>query len=123
MYFWCLKYNDNVLFCDFKITDYINNKLNSSFAHIYINGFYQGLKYNIFNKVDLRNNHICIIKSNYLYKYINENNHNFQNLFSVFSNFNKTFNFNETLMAINCIKEMKENDWYQAKGVERPDRF
>ncbi|WP_322902195.1 hypothetical protein [Mycoplasmopsis felis] len=49
--FGIYKYNDNVLFCDFKITDYINNKLNSSSAHVYINDLYQGLTYNISRKL------------------------------------------------------------------------
>ncbi|WP_051521846.1 hypothetical protein [Mycoplasma leonicaptivi] len=114
--FGIYRYKNNILFCDFKIKDYINNKLNSSSAHVYINDLYQALKYNIFNKIDLKNNHINVFKKEFLLDYLNDSKNN--DSFSFFTQFNKTFKFNKQLIAIDCIKEMKENNWYQAKGVE-----
>jgi hypothetical protein len=58
---------DNIqIFCDFNIQDYINNKLNSSSAHVYTNDFFQAMKNGVFEKRDIKKNKITVIKGIYL---------------------------------------------------------
>lgn len=116
-------YDDMEIYCDFNIDDYINKKMHSSSAHIYLNDLYQGLKNGVFVKKDANSNKITVIKSINLKDFLQGDIISKDPIIDVFSKFNKEFNFNKWLKADVCIKEMLDNDWYQAKGTEWPGWF
>lgn len=115
-------YDDMEIYCDFNIQDYINKKMHSSSAHIYTNDLYQAVKNGVFEKVDMNGNRITAIKGielkNYFKGHVSKNP-----VIELFEKFNSKFDFNEWLMADECIKKMLSAKWYQAKGTEWPGWF
>ncbi len=116
-------YEGNFIFCDFKIEDYIQKKMHSSSAHIYVHDFYQAIQRGIFHKIDMNKNNIMIIRSDKLQEYLDETisiSQAYDEIIATLQQFNNVFTFNEWLKADKCIKEMLDAGWYQAKGTEWP---
>lgn len=110
-------YDGLVVFVEYKIEDYIGNKLNSSSAHVYSNDIYQALVNKKFSKEDQKNNHIDVIASRYYKQYI-EGELKESSIFELFRKFNMNFSFGQWITAIKAIQEMKDHNWYQWKGTE-----
>ncbi|WP_391591834.1 Methylase-associated X1 domain-containing protein [[Mycoplasma] cavipharyngis] len=115
-------YNQFEIYCDFRISDYFDQKMNSSSAHVYINDLYQGWYNGIFQKQDFNQNQITVIKSTHLKKFFNQEIE-FNPILQLFIKFNQQFNFKQWLRADHCIKEMLDHCWYQAKATEWPGWF
>ena len=116
-------YDDMEIYCLFNVDDYINNKLNSSSAHVYTNDLYQAVKNGTFEKIDINNNHITVVKGIYLKDYFDGKVSSKNPIFNLFEKFNSEFKFDEWLRADHCIQEMMDNNWYQYKGTEWPGWF
>ncbi|MGN0155786.1 MAG: hypothetical protein ACI39N_00925 [Lachnospiraceae bacterium] len=110
-------YDGLIVFVEFRPIDYIDNKMNSSAAHVYSNDIYQALIYKKFEKEDKNHNHITTIASRNFKSYI-EGTLNENSLFDLFRKFNMGFPFGQWITAVKAIQEMKENNWYQWKGTE-----
>lgn len=63
-------YDDNIIFADFNIEHYIQNKTNNSSAHISINDLQQAFVSKYFVKEDHFNNMITIINKDNIYEYL-----------------------------------------------------
>ena len=112
-------YDELVVFVDFNIDDYINNKMNSSAAHVYSNDLYQAFVNNVFTKTDKNGNRITTISARNFKKYLS--NQIMENdIFQIFKYFNTDFTFDEWILASDAIIEMRDNNWYQWKGTEWP---
>ncbi len=115
-------YDGMEIYCIFNLQDYINKKMHSSSAHVYINDLYQALKNGVFDKIDMNGNRITTIKGielkNYFRGRIERNP-----VIELFKKFNSKFSFNEWLRADDCINKMLIANWYQAKGTEWPGWF
>lgn len=115
-------YQGLILFVDFKTSDYMNRKLNSSAAHIFTNDLYQGLSNGCFRKCDKNNNHITVLTIRTLKDFLS--NKKMENpIFNLFQKFNSQFGFGKWIYADKAISEMKNADWYQWKGTEWPGWF
>lgn len=115
-------YEGLFLFVDFKTSDYIGRKLNSSAAHVYTNDLYQGLSLGIFEKIDRNGNHITVLTSRTLKNFLcGEKSEN--RIFSLFQRFNSRFCFGRWIFADEAISEMKKSNWYQWRGTEWPGWF
>ncbi len=110
-------YDDMEVYCDFNLTDYIDRKLNSSSAHVYINDIFQAMKNGTFDKTDINGNRITIVKGRYLKDFF-DGKRAINPVVALFEKFNSEFTFDQWLRADNCIREMRDNNWYQAKGTE-----
>lgn len=110
-------YSGMYVFVDFKIDDYINNKMNSSAAHVYSNDIYQAIMYGKFERVDIKNNHITVVPKVYFKDYI-FNRKEDNSLFELFRKFNSGFDFGEWIIAIDAIQEMKNKNFYSWKQTE-----
>lgn len=114
-------YDGTEIYCDFNKADYLGKKMHSSSAHIYTNDLFQSMQNGIFHKVDMNSNHINVIHGKYLKQYM-DNSQSVgvpdSDIVRIIKKFNNQFNFNEWLMADECIKQMVESNWYQAKGTE-----
>lgn len=111
------RYDAMHIFVEFKAEDYMENKLNSSSAHVYINDLYQALKNDYFRKQDQNGNTITTISSKNFKKYI-DGNIKENVIFDLFTKFNDDFLFGEWITASSAIEEMKSKNWYQWKGTE-----
>ncbi len=115
-------YDDMEIYCDFNIEDYINKKMHSSSAHVYTNDLYQAMKNGTFEKIDVNSNRITIIKGINLKSYFD--GEIVKNpVVELIDKFNHEFLFDKWLRADECIKEMLQANWYQAKGTEWPGWF
>ena len=112
-------YDNMNIFCDFNLEDYIGRKMHNSSAHVFTNDIYQAMKNGMFVKIDLNGNHITTIKSMYLESFFKGEKKD-NPIVELFKKFNGNFAFNKWLLANNCIKEMLNENWYQAKGTEWP---
>ncbi|MGN0347158.1 MAG: hypothetical protein ACI4DU_07705, partial [Lachnospiraceae bacterium] len=110
-------YDGLIVFVEFAIEDYMDNKMNSSAAHVYSNDIYQALTNKKFEKTDKNNNHITTIVSRNYKAYI-DGTLNESTLFDLFRKFNLGFKFGEWITAVRAISEMKEKNWYQWRGTE-----
>lgn len=110
-------YDGLVVFVEYRIDDYIGNKLNSSSAHVYSNDIYQALVNKIFTKVDKNSNHIDVLASRNFKQYI-EGEIEDNSIFELFRKFNMGFSFGQWITAVKAIQEMKDHNWYQWKGTE-----
>lgn len=111
------RYDGMHIFVEFKAEDYMENKLNSSSAHVYTNDLYQALKNDYFRKQDQNGNTITTIASKNFKKYI-DGDIKENSIFNLFGKFNKEFLFGEWITAASAIEEMKSKNWYQWKGTE-----
>lgn len=122
-----MKKSEQLNSCMSLVLDYdeplTSKKMHSSSAHIYLNDLYQGLKNGVFVKKDANSNKITVVKSINLKDFLKGDIISEDPIIDVFAKFNKEFNFNKWLKADTCIKEMLDNDWYQAKGTEWPGWF
>ncbi len=64
------KYKNTVLFVDFDITNYANNKAHNSSAHVYTIDLKNGLLFGIFQKQDVRNNLITVFTPENVDRYL-----------------------------------------------------
>ena len=67
------KYKDNILFCDFDTSTYVNKKMNNSSAHIYTIDLLKGLETGFFQKRDKLGNLLTVFtkeKVKDFYKYV-----------------------------------------------------
>jgi len=110
-------YDGLVVFVEYKIEDYMGNKLNSSSAHVYSNDIYQALVNKKFSKVDKNDNHIDVVASRNFKQYI-EGKLKENSIFELFRKFNMGFSFGQWITAVKAIQEMKDNNWYQWRGTE-----
>lgn len=110
-------YDNLVVFVEFSLKDYIENKMNSSAAHVYSNDIYQALTNKIFCKIDSNHNHITVVASRNFKEYL-EGEIKEESLFELFQKFNMGFPFGQWIKAVKAIQEMKEKNWYQWKGTE-----
>lgn len=53
-------YNDNTVFCDFNIEDYINKKAHNCSAHVYTGDISEATRFSIFQKIDYFKNKITV---------------------------------------------------------------
>ncbi|EIE42099.1 hypothetical protein MCANUFG1_00633 [Mycoplasmopsis canis UFG1] len=114
-------YDNMEIFCEFQIKDYIDKKMNSSSAHVFINDLFQAVKYNIFTKQDHKGNNLTTIKGIYLKSYLSKSLSKWNNeIINHFEKFNQEFQFDNWLMADQCISKMLDNHWYQSKQPEWP---
>ena len=111
------RYDGMHIFVEFNAEDYMENKLNSSSAHVYTNDLYQALKNEFFRKQDQNGNTITTISSKNFKKYI-DGNIKENAIFDLFTKFNDDFLFGEWISASSAIEEMKSKNWYQWKGTE-----
>lgn len=133
------RYDGMHIFVEFDTEDYMENKLNSSSAHVYSNDLYQALTNEYFTKVDRKGNTITTIASRNFKKYIDdsideivmgthiipdiskpedEDRHTKNTIFDMFAKFNHGFTFGEWITAVTAIEKMKSKNWYQWKGTE-----
>lgn len=86
-------YNSKKIFVFFDKKNYMNRKLNNSSAHVWTNDLVKGLDEGIFQKVDIQNNNIFVVredKFNYFIKnWIEKKNYN-TNEIELFENFKKS---------------------------------
>lgn len=111
------KYDGMHIFVEFNTEDYMENKLNSSSAHVYSNDLYQALKNDYFRKKDQKGNTITTISSKNFKKYIDGNIEG-NIIFDFFTKFNNDFSFGEWITAKTAIEEMKTNKWEQWRQTE-----
>lgn len=109
-------YEDLIVFVDFNMDDYIENKINSSAAHVYSNDIYQAVENGLFNKTDSRGNHITAIRSDFFAGYLSGAVAPTNTVFSLFAEFNASFPFGTWVLADQAYSEMKAGNWYQWKG-------
>ncbi|EIE40890.1 hypothetical protein MCANPG14_00668 [Mycoplasmopsis canis PG 14] len=58
-------YDNMEIFCEFQIKDYIDKKMNSSSAHVFINDLFQAIKFNIVTRHDYEGNNLTTRKGIY----------------------------------------------------------
>ena len=104
-------YQGAIIFADFIKDTYFKKKANSSSAHIYINDLFQALKYGVFHKEDMNENHIYAIRGNCLRNYLMGIDTGKNVLFSLFEKFNYGFPFGQWLTVLKAAREMYENKW------------
>lgn len=64
-------YKGNILFCDFDISKYINNKINNSSAHIWSIDLVNGTRTGFFVKTDSKGNVITVFNKKNIINYLN----------------------------------------------------
>jgi len=65
-------YEDNLLFCDFKIDTYINKKSHNSSAHVYVDDLACATKEGIFQKEDCFGNTITVFRHDYVRYFLDD---------------------------------------------------
>lgn len=109
------KYQENIVFVDFNVNDYIDRKMNNSSAHIYINDIYQAMKKKYYFKRDKNNNTINIIRKVYFKEYLNTKEEKIgksdDELINIIDNINSKIPFNTDLKGDDCYKEMIKNNY------------
>lgn len=114
-------YENNIVFTEFLKNTYINKKMNSSAAHVYINDLYQAMKDGIFKRKDRNKNELITIKYSNLKKYLDEKLDDSNNdLFNIFKEFNNNKCFKKWITAKEAIPEMHKNSWNKWKETEWP---
>lgn len=114
-------YENNIVFTEFLKNTYINKKMNSSAAHVYINDLYQAMKDGIFKRKDRNKNELITIKYNNFKNYLDGNLEDSNNeLFNIFKEFNKNKCFKKWITAKESIPEMYKNNWNKWKETEWP---
>ncbi len=63
------KYNNTILFVDFDITKYVNNKAHNSSAHVYSIDLKNGLQFGAFQKEDINKNIITVFNKDNVERY------------------------------------------------------
>lgn len=116
-------FDDMEIYCDFDVNSYINKKMHSSSAHVYTNDLYQAVKNGVFNKIDMNNNRITVIKGIEFKNYLDNSVPKKNDVIALIEKFNGTFDFNTWLKADVCIQAMKDGNWFQSEGVEWPGWF
>ncbi|MCI8575348.1 MAG: hypothetical protein HFI09_02655, partial [Bacilli bacterium] len=97
-------YENNIVFTEFLKNTYINKKMNSSAAHVYINDLYQAMKDGIFKRKDRNKNELITIKYNNFKNYLDGNLEDSNNeLFNIFKEFNKNKCFKKWITAKEAI--------------------
>lgn len=64
------KYHNNILFCNFDTTRYINNSLNNSSAHVYSIDLKKGVENGIFQKTDMKRNIITVFRPDKVHDFL-----------------------------------------------------
>lgn len=111
-------YQGLLVFIEFRKEDYLCRKLNSSAAHVYTNDIFQAVVNGVFEKKDMKGNHITAVISRRFKEYITGSLTHKNSLFSFFDNFNHGFLFDKWIRADEAIRQMKSHSWYQYKGAE-----
>lgn len=111
-------YKENIVLTDFIKDTYINKKMNSSAAHVYINDLYQAMKDGIFKRVDRNGNEIITVPYNNFKKYLDNQLTVKNKLLEIFKKFNEEFEFGKLITAKQAITEMCEAGWNKWKETE-----
>lgn len=116
-------YKGNYIFADFLKESYLKRKMNSSAAHVFTNDLYQAMKEGVFERIDKNNNILRTVKFTKFKKYLDNSEEKHENLFSLFSSFNKEFIEKDWLTAKEAIMKMYISDWKHWKETEWPGWF
>lgn len=114
-------YQNNIVFTEFIKDTYLKKKMNSSAAHVYMNDLYQAMKEGIFKRIDKNKNEIITIQYLKFKEYLdNKISTDTNEIFQIFKDFNKTFNFEKWIPATIAITEMHKSGWNKWKETEWP---
>lgn len=113
---------DNVFyFVNFYKNNYLQNKINNSSAHVYINDFYQSYKYGVFQKHDLNDNIIDIINDSHFKQYLENNTISEEgDIFNILNHINEKFPFGIDIYSHEAIPEMFYSNYKNWKQAEWP---
>lgn len=116
------KYKDNVLFCDFDTTKYVNNRINNSSAHIYSIDLLNGLKQGYFRKKDLKGNIITVFSRKNILNFLRVKLLKCSSpTVSVFDTLDDFFiNVTKEWMGIDAYTEMIDSDYHNKFQSEWP---
>ena len=108
------KYKNNILFCDFDTSTYVNKKMNNSSAHIYTIDLLKGLETDFFQKNDKRGNKITVFTKNaknefYKYKFEHTEIESKIEIVNTFDAFFKSIS--KEWFGIDCYKEMIQSGY------------
>jgi len=113
-------YEGMVVFADFIKDTYLQKKVHNSSAHIYINDIYQAVKKGVFHKEDMYGNHIFVTHCSKLGEYLLGRNQGWNDLNTIFQQFNEVFTFGQWLYSTDMIREMHDHDWQHWQQGEWP---
>jgi hypothetical protein len=108
------KYKDTILFCDFDTSNYTNNNLHNSSAHVYTIDLQKGLEQGLFQKRDFKGNIITVFTPDkilefYKYKFTNKE---IDSKFEVVNTFDEFFSsISKDWLGIECYKEMINSNY------------
>ena len=110
------KYKDVILFCDFNVNNYINNKINNSSAHIYSIDLLNGFKMGFFKKKDIRGNDIVVFNEENINTYFDYKlNNNIESSFEIFETADEFFtSVSKEWYGMDCYLEMIENHYHNS---------
>ena len=111
-------YKGNIIFVEYKIESYLDNKMHNSAAWVYTNDLYQAMKDGVFRRIDKNNHEIVSIKRTEFKAYIDGDFTDSNVLYETFKSFNESFVFGDYLLAKDAIIEMHQNNWKQWKQAE-----
>ena len=117
------KYKNNILFCDFDTSTYVNKKMNNSSAHIYTIDLLKGLETGFFQKRDKFGNLLTVftkekVKDFYKYKFEHTEIESKIEIVNTFDDFFKSISKN--WFGIDCYKDMIQagyNNKFQSEWV------
>ena len=108
------KYKDNVLFCDFDTSTYIDRKLNNSSAHVYTIDLLKAVENGFFQKTDMNGNTITIFTEEKImdfYKYKFSHNE-IESKIEIVNTFDDFFaSISKDWYGIECYQEMIEANY------------
>ena len=117
------KYKNNILFCDFDTSTYVNKKMNNSSAHIYTIDLLKGLETGFFQKRDKFGNKLTVftkekVKDFYKYKFEHTEIESKIEIVNTFDEFFKSIP--KYWFGIDCYKDMIKagyNNKFQSEWV------
>ena len=108
------KYKDNILFCDFDTSTYIDRKLNNSSAHVYTIDLLKAVENGLFQKTDMNGNTITIFTEEKImdfYKYKFSHNE-IESKIEIVNTFDDFFtSISKDWYGIECYQEMIEANY------------
>lgn len=110
-------YNDNRLFVEFDIEDYMNRRAHNSSAHVYSIDFIKAIEDGIFRKIDKNNNVITVVREDKIKQYIEESLPEEPTLLNKITSFTE-YVPKDYISSIDAIKQMRleeSSNWRQTE--------
>jgi len=112
-------YDNDLIFCDFNIDDYIERNLHNSSAHVYVNDLKRGKEIGYFSKVDFNKNRITVFDTNHVNQFLDSIIFHKNTEISTIEIFDRFFlSINKHWEGTNCYSEMKKMNFPDRNQAE-----